>query len=256
MEWMFRIRSRRLGSRDHSLILSSLSSEFHRFGARFEYPLTRFRSYRLNIFGFPTAAALSDQNFGLMDQRFAVEWIQENIASFGGDPERMVIWGQSAGSTAVDLYNFAYPKAPIVKGLIMDSGTAHLDILINRDTTDFTSFSLVAANLSCANQTSSAAELECMRKVPAWELEKFIAIYEDSGASPSINFIPTVDGKLVFNNYSELAAEGAMSDLVSPPGDPFPGDPLNIPREVSCSDANGFTHSLPLSVSIRTRACF
>lgn len=150
-----------------------------------------------------------------MDQRFAVEWIQENIASFGGDPEKMVIWGQSAGSTAVDLYNFAYPADPIVKGLIMDSGTAHLDILINRDTADFSSFSLVAANMSCANQNSSAAELECMRKVPAWELEKFVATYEDSGASPSINFIPMVDDKLVFNNYTAKAAAGAMSDIVS-----------------------------------------
>lgn len=47
--------------------------------------LTLDDSYRLNIFGFPTAAGLSEQNFGLMDQRFAVEWIQENIGKFGGD---------------------------------------------------------------------------------------------------------------------------------------------------------------------------
>lgn len=150
-----------------------------------------------------------------MDQRFAVEWIQQNIGKFGGDPERMVIWGQSAGSTAVDLYNFAYAEEPIVKGLIMDSGTAHLDILINRERTDFSSFSLVASHFGCGNQTTSEAELECMRKVPASELENFVATYEDSGASPSINFIPVVDEKLVFNNYTEKAAEGEMSDLVS-----------------------------------------
>ncbi|KAJ0109029.1 hypothetical protein J7T55_002221 [Diaporthe amygdali] len=170
-------------------------------------------NYRLNIFGFPTAAGLTEQNFGLMDQRFAVEWIKENIAKFGGDPERMVIWGQSAGSTAVDLYNFAYAEEPIVKGLIMDSGTAHLDILINRENTDFSSFSLVAANLGCGNQTSSEAELACMRKVPASKLENFVATYEDSGASPSINFIPVVDDNLVFNNYTQKAADGEMSDL-------------------------------------------
>lgn len=206
-----------IGLRDHSLTLLSRSSESKlREEAIYSkaQDLTWIRSYRLNIFGFPTAAALEDQNFGLMDQRFAVEWIQENIAKFGGDAERMVIWGQSAGSTAVDMYNFAYAEEPIVKGLIMDSGTAHLDILINRETTDFSSFSLVAAHFGCGNQTTPEAELQCMRKVPAAELEKFVATYEDSGASPSINFIPVVDDKLVFNNYTEKAAGGEMSDLV------------------------------------------
>lgn len=168
----------------------------------------------MNIFGFPTASGLTEQNLGLMDQRLAVEWTQHNIANFGGDPERMFIWGQSAGSTSVDVYNFAYPEDPIVTGLIMDSGTAHLDLLLNHATTDFSNFTFVAANVGCANQTTAAAELECMRKVPAEDLEAFVAYYEDSGDSPAINFIPLVDGKLVFDNYTERASAGGISDLV------------------------------------------
>lgn len=151
-----------------------------------------------------------------MDQRFAMEWIAANIAQFGGDPERMVIWGQSAGSTAVDMYNFAYPEDPIATGLIMDSGTAHLDILINREVGDYSSFSVVAAGLGCGNQTSAAAELACMRAVDAEEIEGFVASYEDGGYTPSINFVPLLDGKLVFENYTERAAAGNMSTLVSP----------------------------------------
>jgi carboxylesterase type B len=41
-------------------------------------------SYRVNIFGFPGAPGLADQNLGLLDQRLAVEWVRDNIAAFGG----------------------------------------------------------------------------------------------------------------------------------------------------------------------------
>lgn len=81
-------------------------------------------NYRVNIFGFPNAAGLSDQNVGLLDQRAAVEWVRDNIVRFGGDPSRMLLWGQSAGSISVDYYNYAYPKDPIVSAFSMDSGTA------------------------------------------------------------------------------------------------------------------------------------
>jgi carboxylesterase type B len=78
-------------------------------------------NYRLNIFGQPNAPQLANasqsQNFGLLDMRAAVEWIHTNIAEFGGDPERITIFGQSAGAEAVDAYSFAYPNDTIVKGL-------------------------------------------------------------------------------------------------------------------------------------------
>lgn len=148
-----------------------------------------------------------------------MEWIAANIARFGGDPARMVLWGQSAGATAVDLYQYAYPADPIVTGLIQDSGTAHLDILIGSNASDFSSFSRVAAGVGCANQTAdAAAELACMRAVPASAIESFVAAYEDGADDPSINFVPVVDGTLVFNNYTERAAAGNMSSLVCPTG--------------------------------------
>lgn len=175
-------------------------------------------SYRLNIFGFPTAAGLPStaQNLGLLDQRFAIEWLQTHIAAFGGDPARMVLWGQSAGATAVDFYQYAYPETPIVRGLIQDSGTAHLDILKNSDVGDYSSFSRVAANVGCANATaaSPAAELACMRAVPAAALEAFVAAYEDGADDPALKFIPVVDGVLVFDNYTARAAAGNLSSLV------------------------------------------
>lgn len=55
-------------------------------------------SYRVNVFGFPGLPGM-DQNLGLLDQRLAVEWVQKNIAGFGGDPTRITIFGQSAGGS-------------------------------------------------------------------------------------------------------------------------------------------------------------
>ncbi|GKT51110.1 lipase 1 [Colletotrichum spaethianum] len=171
-------------------------------------------NYRMKLFGFPNSAALEEQNLGLMDQRFAVEWIRDNIAKFGGDPERMTLWGHSAGSIAVDYYSFAYTEDPIVRGLIMDSGTAHLDQLMNHDASH-SNFTFVAQQLGCGNLTDAKAELACMRKIPAEDLEHFVATYKDSEVTPTIGFSPQIDNKIVFANYTEKAALGEMADLVS-----------------------------------------
>lgn len=77
-------------------------------------------NYRTNVFGFPTGPpGLRDLNPGLLDQRLAVEWTKRNIEGFGGDPERMVLWGESAGASSVDYYAFAWAEGdPLVQGFI------------------------------------------------------------------------------------------------------------------------------------------
>lgn len=78
-------------------------------------------NYRLNIFGQPNAPQLASttqsQNFGLLDVDAAVQWVHDNIASFGGDPNRISLFGESAGASAADIYTFAHPNDTIVKGL-------------------------------------------------------------------------------------------------------------------------------------------
>lgn len=170
-------------------------------------------NYRLNIFGFPNAAGLAQQNLGLLDQRAAVEWCQENIAGFGGDPERMVVWGQSAGSISVDYYNFAYPADPIVKGVIMDSGTA-LSPIATDDQTG-ANFTFVAENVGCAGLADEPAQqLACMRGLEAEVIEVFVSSYQESGLAPSISFVPIEDEELVFSNYTERAEAGLQAKLV------------------------------------------
>lgn len=57
-------------------------------------------NYRLGVFGFAQSDALEkegSENAGLRDQRLAIEWVHKNIATFGGDPEKITIFGQSSG---------------------------------------------------------------------------------------------------------------------------------------------------------------
>ncbi|KAI4154055.1 MAG: hypothetical protein LQ340_001929 [Diploschistes diacapsis] len=169
-------------------------------------------NYRLNIFGFPNAAGLKEQNLGTLDQRMAVEWLLQNIQHFGGDPSRMTLWGQSAGAGSVDFYNYAYYSDPIVNGLIMDSGTAFLTSLSSD--LGHSNFSFVASKVGCPGlSTEPQAQLSCMRKVPASAIEAFVQQYQDNGTSPGISFVPISDNQTIFSNYTNRAMEGKLAKI-------------------------------------------
>ena len=77
-------------------------------------------NYRMGVFGFlahPELTKESDRNasgnYALLDQIAALEWVKKNIAAFGGDPKRVTIFGESAGSWSVN-YMMA---TPLAKGL-------------------------------------------------------------------------------------------------------------------------------------------
>ena len=65
--------------------------------------------YRLNVFGFLAHPEITAQqpdapaNFGLMDQTFGLAWVKRNVAAFGGDPDNITIFGQSAGGLSVEI---------------------------------------------------------------------------------------------------------------------------------------------------------
>lgn len=80
-------------------------------------------NYRVGPLGYLALSELGlTGNYGIMDQMLALRWVQENIASFGGDTSQVLLFGQSAG--AVDTYTIAsLAEAPqLIRAAAMESG--------------------------------------------------------------------------------------------------------------------------------------
>ncbi|KAL2130632.1 hypothetical protein VTI74DRAFT_6133 [Chaetomium olivicolor] len=165
-----------------------------------------------NIFGFPNAGGLSSnqQNLGLLDQRLAIEWVRENIASFSGDPTRIGLWGMSSGAIAIAYYSYSYVHDLIANGLILNSGNEFIDIL-SRDPAH-TNFNCVASHFGCGN-LPPLIELHCMRRVNAHAIKDFLRTYFDSGSTPPLIISPIIDNRTVFPNYPAIAQAGHIANL-------------------------------------------
>ncbi|ROJ28362.1 Cocaine esterase [Anabarilius grahami] len=87
--------------------------------------------YRLGLLGFfSTGDEHAPGNYGLLDQVAALQWVQENIHSFGGDPELVTIFGESAGGVSVSLHVLSPLSANLFRYAIAESGTAAMDALM------------------------------------------------------------------------------------------------------------------------------
>jgi para-nitrobenzyl esterase len=90
-------------------------------------------NYRLGALGFlahPTLTAENAQpgsgNYGLMDQRLALQWVRDNVAAFGGDPNNVTLFGESAGAISVCLQMLSPQSQGLFQRVIAESGTCYL----------------------------------------------------------------------------------------------------------------------------------
>ncbi|KAI0110440.1 alpha/beta-hydrolase [Nemania sp. FL0031] len=157
-------------------------------------------NYRLAQWGFfQTAQVLAEgsSNAGLLDQRLALHWIQENIAAFGGDPSKVVLWGESAGAQSIAYHLFAYDGRDdnLFRGAILESGGptgAQVETL--------TWYSSAIENLTrtvgCWGATN---QLACLRDVDSAAL---------FAAHPSVVWNPLLDGDFLTGYPSQLMPQG------------------------------------------------
>ena len=167
-------------------------------------------NYRLGLFGFfvsPQLAAESPEhaagNYGLMDQTAALQWVKRNIAQFGGDPDSVTIFGESAGSFSVS----AQMASPLAQGLferaIGESGAAFYSrglsfrSLAERETRDS----------DFANQFFGTSDLAALRAMNAEEL------LEKLKAQPHHGFGPDVDGWFLPEPVPQIYKEGKQAHV-------------------------------------------
>ena len=160
-------------------------------------------NYRVNIFGFPSAEA-QPLNAGLLDQRLVVEYVHENIAAFGGDPDRITLWGQSAGASSADMYGYAYPDDPLITGIIADSGAVGM-----REGAGPEAFSKFASFVGCGD-LGAEEELKCLQNVDAEDIQQTLSF-----GNTSTSFTPGPDNVTVFADYTARLEQGLVADIVS-----------------------------------------
>ncbi|KAI5367146.1 putative carboxylesterase, type B, carboxylesterase type B, active, alpha/Beta hydrolase [Septoria linicola] len=165
-------------------------------------------NYRLGIFGFAQSAALhleGSENAGLRDQRLAIEWVHKEICNFGGDPDNVLIHGQSSGGLAVGMQMLAYGGE---EPQVFHKAIGQSQILEGGITGNFTRDAMQdVADYTKCNSTSldSATTLICLRALSTDEL--FAA---QNATATDLNvgdiWLPVVDGDFL---------PAAPSDLIS-----------------------------------------
>ncbi|KAL4733148.1 Alpha/Beta hydrolase protein [Aspergillus similis] len=166
-------------------------------------------NYRLNIFGNPKSRALTETSLTLLDVRAAVEWVSENIRAFGGNPENIMLWGQSQGAALTHLYSLAFPHDPRVAkfGVISQPPTVTINLTETSDV--YEDFHIVAKGLGCNYGDDADAELECMRQVSWVQIEEYINRYNGTPSISFTNYIP--DEKYIFSNETARYSSGLVA---------------------------------------------
>lgn len=164
-------------------------------------------NYRLGALGFFAHAGLSAEsdagvsgNYGLLDQQLALRWVRDNARAFGGDPARVLLFGESAGGQNTTLHLVAPGSKGLFSAAIAQSGGVYSTTLSEA----VTSLQPVVQSTGCS---ASANQVECLRAVSATTLA---AIESAAGplAKVGLRYGPVIDGVVIPDHPLTLIRQG------------------------------------------------
>ena len=160
--------------------------------------------YRLGVFGFLHLSHLPDgkdypdaQNLGIMDQMMALKWIHENIANFGGDPDNVTIWGESAGGDSVTTLPLIEGSHKYFRKVIAHSGTPVLSRTPEQ-------------NIEAANKIMDMLGCKTVADLQKVDVDKLVAAMASLGG---MCVGPERDGTYLPLDPYEAYAKGAAKDI-------------------------------------------
>jgi para-nitrobenzyl esterase len=162
-------------------------------------------NYRVGAFGFFSHPAINGEghpaiNYGIMDQQAALQWVQRNIAAFGGDPGNVTIFGQSGGGTGVT----SNLQSPLSKGLFhraIDQSGIRIEYVSLEARTRAALDMAIAAG--CADQSA-----KCLRALTPEQI-----LTHGGGIVKLVTAFPSPDGTVITHPAAEAFSQGFFNQV-------------------------------------------
>lgn len=158
------------------------------------------------VFGFVNSGDIpvGERNLGLFDQQLALRWAQQNAKAFGGDPSKITIWGESAGSLSIDILMHAHAgvEKPPFRGAIMSSGEYSFSGWgFAADPLDTSQWDNIAKAAGCNRN-----QIPCLRKLSP---EKLL----DAAVKVGARFMPIQDNTTVPSGRAAAWRQGKVAKV-------------------------------------------
>ncbi|KAJ5348991.1 hypothetical protein MYU51_011737 [Penicillium brevicompactum] len=210
-----------------------------------------YANYRVNAFGFLPGKAIkdsptSDLNAGLLDQQYVLKWVQKHIHNFGGNPNNVTIWGQSAGAGSVVaqvLANGRNGQPKLFSKALASSPFWPKTYAYNAPQSEAIFTQL--ANLTDCTRAQKQKTLACLKSVDVQKIRdaNLIISASNTWTTSSYTWAPVIDGEFLVETLTEtLNGGGVNTQFVWGMYNTHEGENF-IPSGLKSEDGNGFNSS-------------